>query len=162
MRRGSAIAPTRDGSSPFSSLANVLHSERVSTIRSLSTSPVCEHPEDSRRDHTTVSADHVAGGELFYYVGTVFAFRTHQSNIQVEPERLLLRWLWLCVLQGESHHLCVKTHTEEPGSKQLAQGFWMTAANNTWRWILGLQRRPWDQTTLALLRFIYLSRTLWL
>lgn len=39
-RRGSATAPTRDGSSPFSSFANVRHSDRVSTIRSPRTSPV--------------------------------------------------------------------------------------------------------------------------
>src|SRR5579859_1550330 len=76
-------------------------------MRSLKTNPECESYYKNRR-HTTVATDHVAGGELFNDVRAVLAFRTHQSNIQVEPEGLLLWWLWR-LLQSESHHLCVKT-----------------------------------------------------
>src|SRR5208282_5286503 len=67
-RRGSATAPTRDGSSPFSSLANVLHSDRVSTIRSPSTSPKFVsniHKHLRIWGHTTITTDHISRGEFF-------------------------------------------------------------------------------------------------
>src|SRR5271169_292091 len=68
LRRGSATAPTRDGSSPFSSLANVLHSDRVSTIRSPRTSPELVsivHKLGRIWGHTTITTDHISRGELF-------------------------------------------------------------------------------------------------
>jgi hypothetical protein len=49
--------------------------------------------KDAVCSHTTVSADHITGGELFHDVRTVFAFGACESNVQVEPEGLLLRWL---------------------------------------------------------------------
>jgi hypothetical protein len=107
-RRGSAASPTRDGSSPVSSFANVRHSDLVSMMRSPKTRPASVsngHGEGGK--DTTIVTDHVTSGEIFYK-RRVTAFGTDQIDLQVRTEGF--RDLWSSIPRLEGHFASTPTN----------------------------------------------------